>query len=405
MNENEIAEKVRYILEPIGQSLVLFYRTSQASGSSERESEFGNENVELLLQLESKINTVAGKDFFWQLVGFNFIWPIPKTTGTYFLLSMPKRKAEGLVRQHCEVAAMVYLKSDRVDEVLNGLLQRIKDYSAINEQNVRIISSIHQVAFNEPHLFSDDHLKKIEAIVGKFHECIENVHSRKKKLQEQRSGAPFEGPGQILAKFLPPSSTAPQLGPMPSSALITILDKLLSELTGVLAIIRFERTKQELRGVSSQINQDKKYLIDRYGELGLSKDLIEALETIDTEIEETGSKFQFSKSIGFVRKIYEESLRQFATKIRDTIGLPIPQWTNKGKMGEAINYFRSIKLISDKEEQMLTGFSGLISDTGSHSLTSEKYEVRIAKNILVEICSYLIDKVDNFLKNHSQRRP
>jgi len=377
MNENEIAEKIRYILEPISQSPVLFYRARETSESSARENEFSNEYVELLLQLESKINTDTGKDFFWQIIGFNFIWPIPKVAGTYFLSSVPKRKARELIRQHCDVAAMVYLKSDRIDEVLNGLLQRIKDYSSINEQNINIISCIHKVVFNEPYLFSDDHLKKIEAIVGKFKECINKVDLRGKS-------------------FTFPSA------PTRSFTLITMLDKLLSDLTGVLAKIRFERTKQELRGVSSQINQDKKYLIHRYQELKLSEDLIEALERIDVEIEETGSKFEFSKSIAFVRNIYEESLRQFATKIRDTTGIGIPQWTDRGNTGEAISYFRHIKFISDKEERLLTGFSALISDTGSHSLTSERYEVRIAKNILVEICSYLLDKIDIFVKNFAK---
>jgi len=379
MQEEEIAEKIGYILEPISKSPPLFYSPKSTDGSGRGVREFSNEYVELLLQLESKINTDTGKDFFWQIIGFNFIWPIPKVAGTYFLSSVPKRKARELIRQHCDVAAMVYLKSDRIDEVLNGLLQRIKDYSSINEQNINIISCIHKVVFNEPYLFSDDHLKKIEAIVGKFKECINKVDLRGKS-------------------FTFPSA------PTRSFTLITMLDKLLSDLTGVLAKIRFERTKQELRGVSSQINQDKKYLIHRYQELKLSEDLIEALERIDIEIEETGSKFEFSKSIAFVRNIYEESLREFTIKIHDTTGKPIPQWTGKGTMGEAMSYFRHIKFISDKEERLLTGFSALISDTGSHSLTSEKYEVRIAKNILVEICSYLIDKVDNFLKNYSQTR-
>jgi hypothetical protein len=317
-------------------------------------------------------------------------------------LSVPKRKAERLVRKHYDVAAMVCLKSDRIDEVLKGLLERIKNYSSINEANIKVITCIYQVAFNEPYLFSDDHLKKIEAIVDKFHECINNVHFWEKKQQEQRSGANDEALPELLTKLLSRGFVGSMPPSFPSSDLVTNLNDLITNLKNVLAVIRFERTRQELRGVSSQINQDKKYLIHRYQELKLSEDLIEALERIDVEIEETGSKFEFSKSIAFVRNIYEESLRQFATKIRDTTGIGIPQWTDRGNTGEAISYFRHIKFISDKEERLLTGFSALISDTGSHSLTSERYEVRIAKNILVEICSYLLDKIDIFVKNFAK---
>jgi hypothetical protein len=228
-------------------------------------------------------------------------------------------------------------------------------------------------------------------IIIKLREYINKVDSLWKEQQENKLN---------LSKFLPGIPLGQIQPPLPSREQVGISGNLVVELKRNLTTIRFKRVKEELKGVSSVINQDKKQLISKYGELGLDKELIEAVERIDNEIEETGSKFEFSKIVGFVRNIYEESLREFAIKIRDIKGLDIPQWTdNKGKMGEAISYFRKINLISEKEEKFLTGFSGLISDTGSHSLTSEKFEVRIAKNILVEICFYLADKIGEFLKS------
>ncbi|MGB8656326.1 MAG: hypothetical protein WCE90_00905 [Candidatus Zixiibacteriota bacterium] len=395
MDEEEIAEKIRYILEPVGQKPPLFYRAKETSGASGRVLEFSNEQVELLLALESKIDSQPNKDSFWQLLGQNFIWPVPSILKN-ILLSVPKRKALLLARQHCDITAMVYIKSARTDKVLDGLLERIKDYGSINEATNKIVSCLHTVAFYEHYLFSDDQLKKIELIVNKLQDCINNASSLEKKQQEQ---------GLDLSKFLglPVGQTMP---PLPSNSDIRTSKNIIELVNSVLVKIRFERTKQELRGVSSEINQDKEHLIKRYGDLGLDKKLIEAIEGIDIEIEETGSKFEFSKRIGFVRNIYEESLRQFAIKIRNATGVAIPKWTdNKGKMGEAIDYFKHVKFISDKEEKLLTGFSGVISDTGSHSLTSERYEVRIAKNILVEICSYLVDKIDNYLKASPKGKP
>lgn len=396
MNEEEIAEKIRYILEPVGESHPLFYRKRDTSGDLGREYEFGNEYVELLLQLAARIDTQTGRDFFWQLLGYNFVWPITLNSKN-ILPSMPKRKAFLLCRQHCDISAMVYIKSARTDEVLDGLLERIKDYHSINEANNKIVLCLHKVAFCEEHLFSDDQLKKIELIVDKFQNCIDKINSLEKKLQEQPQALFMPSPGFAVVPLQPT---------LPSHNDIKISKNLIVIIKDVVAKIRFERTKQELRGVSSEINQDKKRLIYKYSELGLNKSLIEALEKIDIEIEETGSKFNFSKSIGFVRNIYEESLRQFAIKIQHATGIAIPQWTNdRGKMGEAISYFRHIKFISDKEEKLLTGFSSVISDAGSHSLTSEKYEVRIAKNIFVEICSYLVDKIDNYLKVLPKGKP
>jgi len=405
MDEEEIAEKIRYILEPVGQSPPLFYPAKQTTRISGRVREFSNEQVELLLALESKIDSQSNKDFFWELLGCYFIWPVPIAWLNIFP-PPPKGKALLMVRQHCDITAMVYMKSGRVDQVLNGLLERMKEYDSINESNLKVISSFSAVILYEPYLFSNHQLKQVEVILERLQGYTDKVIKLLKKQTEEREQRINEPAlPESISKALFGNVTKPIQPPLPSYNLIEKSQDLMILLKNGLMNIRFERVKEELRGVSSEINQDKKQLISKYSELGFGKELIEALERVDVETEETGSKFKYSQSIGFVRNIYEESLRQIAVKIRDATGVAIPQWTdNKGKMGEAIDYFKHIKFIFDKEEKLLTGFSGIISDTGSHSLTSERYEVRIAKNILVEICSYLVDKVDNYLKTSQKTK-
>ncbi len=389
MKPEDIAEKVRFILEPITKSPSRFYIIKKAKNV------FINEHVELLLQLESKITNKSPKEFFWQLIGRSFILPIPKLN--IKILPYSARRALPLVSKHCDCAFMVYIKTGRIDEVLKGLFNRIKDYDSINEKNYKIIFCTYQILLNEPSLFSDVHLKKIESIINEYSRCIDEASSWREKERRQKTGqAATEKSGSLsLPSLYQPQQVLSETIPMflPSQHLIDISNNLVIAVKEGLKKVRFERVKQELKGVSSQINQDKKQLISKYKDLKFSADLIEALERIDFEIEDTGSKFSYSKSIGFVRNIYEESLRQVAIKMCDITKIPIPKWTGRGKMGEAIDYLRRINFISDKEQGMLTGFSGLISDTGSHSLTSERYEVRIAKNILVEICSYLTDKI------------
>jgi hypothetical protein len=374
VEEEGVAEKVRYILESLEGGLTSFYRATVDSGSGGKRRQFSNEQVELLLQLESKIDTDRGKEFFWLLMGFSFIWPVPAGVAAALLSSLPRRKAWDSVKQHCDVAVMVYLKSGRVDEVLDGLLIRVDDYTSISEPNTAAISSLYQAVLTEPHLFSDDQLRKLEGIVDKYQHWMSKAISI--TVEEFKQAAPSLPPTDVVRNGT----------------------QLAGKLRSVLTTVRYERIKQELKGISSEINQDKRQLVRKYQELKLDSKLIEALERIDFEIEESGSGFDYSKSIAHVRNIYEESLRQFATGVRDKKKLAIPQWTERGKMGEAISYFRSIGLISRKEEQLLHGFSGFLSEAGSHRLASEKYEVRIAKNILVEICSYLVDKVDTFLR-------
>ena len=392
MQHEDIAEKIRYILEPISESPSIFY-TNKA--------QFSNEYVELLLQLEARINISTSKEFFWQLTGHDFILPIPK-----FAYMTSKKKsivtAWILIHRHSDCAFMVYMRSGRIDEALGGFFERIKDYSSVSETNYQIISCILQILSYEPNLFFDGHLKTIELIISKYQSCINEASNWESKKEQGKKGIEIVGAPPVLKDLLKlsfPGYEKEMPLTIPSHDLIVKSRTLVFNLKEVLKSVRYERIKQELRGVSSQINQDKKQLILKYVDLRFSTLLIEALEKIDTEIEETGSKFSFAKSIGFVRNIYEQSLREIALTIRDRSGKEIPKWINKGSMGEALDYFRKIDFISEKEKDMLTGFSGLISDRGSHSLTSERYEVRIAKNILVEILSYLTDKIDNFLNS------
>jgi hypothetical protein len=400
MEPEEIAEKVITILEANPEQISTFYTTSDKIKSTKTMTGFSNEYVELLLQLESKIHTPTEKDFFWQLLGFNFVSPVPRIISDALPRKRITRKALTQVRKHCDCVFMTYLRSGRVNEAMQGFSERLEKYSSVNEVSNQILFCMFQVLLMEPHLFSDENLKTIESIMTKYESCINEASSwHEKKVRKKQVAS--EQVSDPLTEFLLSTtiSTSKEQIPiyLPSTSLISKSKDLLSKLQETLKKVKFERLKEELKGVSTEINQDKNQLVRRYKDLKFNTQLTKALEDIDKEIEETGTKFSYSNSIGFVRKVYEESLRQIAIRIHDITGKSIPKWTGKGKMGEAVDYFRKIDFISEKEKNMLTGFSGFLSDTGSHSLTSEKYEVRIAKNILIEICSYLTDKLDEFI--------
>jgi len=397
MEREEIAEKVRIILEANPESLTVFYPHKNDKHPAGTRSGFSNEYVELLLQLESKIHTASSKTFFWRLLGVNFASRAPMITGRSASKIL---KAAGQVRKHCDCAFMAYLRTGQVKEALEGFSGRLKDYSCVSEVNSQIAFCILQVLLMESHLFSDSHLKTIESVMNRYQSCITEASSWHEK-KARRMQVPAEQVPDAVSKLFGLTGTPKGQIPtdLPSTDLISRSKDVLAKLRERLRQVKFQRLKEELKGVSTEINQDKNQLISKYRDLKFSKNLIEGFEKLDTEIEQVGSKFSYSKSIGFVRNLYEESLREFASRIHDTTGEAIPNWKGKGSMGAAIDYFNSkkIKLISDNERNFLTGFSNLLSDTGSHSLTSERYEVRIARNVLVEICSYLVDKINKFL--------
>lgn len=277
---------------------------------------------------------------------------------------------------------------------------RLKNYAFVNGANNNIMFCIYQVLMGEPHLFSDRQLKTIESIVGAYRRCVSEASSKHEK-KARRMQDPVEQVPDALANLFPGAfiGTSKERIPtgLPSTDLISRSRDLLSKLRERLRQVKFQRLKEELKGVSTEINQDKNQLVRKYKDLTFSAELVEALENIDAEIEESGSPFDRSKSIAFIRNVLEESVRQVAIVIRHNTGQPASQWTDRGKFGEAVTYLKEVAFISNKEEKWLAGFYGLISDTGSHRLSSERFEVRLARNILVECCYYLTDKIDKFL--------
>lgn len=398
MQPKEISEKIRIILDPNPESLSIFYPSKDSGQPTRPKSGFSNDYVELLLQLESRIHTAPSKEFFWQLMGINFASGAPRITGGSSALAMMKAAAQ--VRKHCDCAFMVYLRSGRINKALEGFSERIKDYSSVNETNNQIIFCIFQVLLMEPHLFSDVHLKAIESIMGRYQSCISDTSSWQEK-KTRKMQVPAEQVPDAVSKLLgltfagTPKEQIPT--DLPSTDLISRSKDLLSKLCERLRQVKFQRLKEELKGVSTEINQDKNQLVRKYKDLTLNTMLVEALENIDAEIEESGSPFNRSKSIAFIRNVYEESVRQVAIVIRYNTKRPVSKWTDRGKFGEAVTYLKEVGFISTKEEKWLAGFYGLISDTGSHRLSSERFEVRLARNILVETCYYLTDKIDKFL--------
>jgi len=406
VQNKDIADKIRYILEPAPAS-ARFYRRKKSINPDVIEAEFGNEHVDLLLQLESKINTQSGKDFFWRLVGHSFILPLPEDAPDKSSLSPRFSSIRALLEQLCDYAFMVYIRANKIDEAFNGFSSRLKDYTSVNPINYKIFYCIYQVLLYELYRYSEDNLKILELMIYKYQLCISETCALRKKKEEAERKLALEEPIVTMARLLgtfPEKQSLNRSQVLPTDDLIANSSDLVLKLKDALKKARFELVRKELKGVSSEINQDKNRLITKYKDLRFSTELTEALESIDIEIEEPGSKFSYSRGIGFIRNIYEQSLREIALTIRDRTGKEIPKWTDRGQMGEALDYFRKIDFISDKEKNMLNGFSGLISDTGSHSLTSERYEVRIAKNILVEILSYLTDKMDNYLNRSAKTK-
>ena len=117
--------------------------------------------------------------------------------------SAPIRKAYRVIRAHTDIAAMVYLKSQSIDEVLNGLAHQSSNSSSINAENRKAVFSICETLYHEPHLFLDTHLRKIETVIEGFRERIVSIRSSREGPQKQVSATSLHSVPEVLKKLLP----------------------------------------------------------------------------------------------------------------------------------------------------------------------------------------------------------
>lgn len=155
--------------------------------------------------------------------------------------------------------------------------------------------------------------------------------------------------------------------------------------------LRVEHLTKSINKINIEINRDKTQLIKLIFNWGLGEKYNILLEGIDKHIL-SEDKLIHGGMIGNLRNFMSDFVIDIATKISRYKRENIPHENNRQKIGDCRVYLRDELNLSNEEHKLIDSFIIILHSEGGHSFMSEKEYFRLARNIAVEICLFMMTK-------------
>ena len=168
----------------------------------------------------------------------------------------------------------------------------------------------------------------------------------------------------------------------------------LARLKSRIARVRYLRLKKELfEGQNPEINTDKQQLVSRLEALGFRKEIVGALQNLDSKLYAAGTPLDFKGCLDMLRTIYEkitqDAAKTLAAKSRKSdpnYSKPFQPW---------VQYLANERILSNDEMELGQKLYNYLSNAGTHSLGSDPEQVRVCKNMVIEFSLMTVGRVQN----------
>lgn len=157
--------------------------------------------------------------------------------------------------------------------------------------------------------------------------------------------------------------------------------------------VRYLRLKRELtEGENPEINTDREALVSRMEELGFRREIAAALEQLDRRLQAAGVPLEFKECMDLARTILEEIIEDAAKKASEgsTRALPPP--------GKDFQPWKQLLVdvgcLTADEAELFQKLYNYLSNAGTHRLGSAPEQVRISKNMVIELGVLLLGRLE-----------
>lgn len=366
MNIKDVASKIIGILEARTVDLESRFFGSEKfyTGSPPK---FCHEHVELLLKLESKIDKKDSKDFFWACISYPiFLSGTAFNLIVYNLDGARVSKTINAVKENSDVCFMAYLRANKIDGALDGLIRKLSRGNPLTSVELKILRCLNEVLDNEPYQFNSKQFDKIE-------KCIQLCRSMI---------APLKAIGLQNTQ-----KKGIEKG-------IYFLDKSFKQ-------SRYQRIKKELEFENIEINLDKELVQNEINKFGFSDDLNKCLNRFEDNYRKAKDEFDFKETMGHIRSFMELLIEQIAGKVENIS--QVHSSHDFSKFGGNRSYLsrNDVKFLDLEQDNLLGNIYKFISGTGVHLIKSQRECARLAKNISIEWALFLLRR----LEKYSEDRP
>jgi hypothetical protein len=157
--------------------------------------------------------------------------------------------------------------------------------------------------------------------------------------------------------------------------------------------VRYLRLKKQLlEGENPEVNTDKQVLVSRLGTLGFRKEIIEALHELDTKLYAAGKPLDFKSCMDLLRTIYEEIVEDAAKTVGQKRNKPSP---SGGPFQPWRQYLEDEGILSKDEGDLAQKLYNYLSNAGTHRLGSAPEQVRVSRNMVIELSLMVVGRVQN----------
>lgn len=175
----------------------------------------------------------------------------------------------------------------------------------------------------------------------------------------------------------------------------TAIDQELNRLRARIAKVRYLRLKKILmEGENPEINTDKEVLISRLETLPFRTEIADAFRQLDRILYRAGTFLDFKGCMDLIRTIYEEIIEDAAKTAADKTGNAPPDYPKK-PFNPWNQYLKSKEILTDVESELTQKLYNYLSEAGSHKLGSAPEQVRVTKNMVIELGLLVVGRLQH----------
>jgi uncharacterized protein Smg (DUF494 family) len=158
--------------------------------------------------------------------------------------------------------------------------------------------------------------------------------------------------------------------------------------------VRYLRLKKELfEGQNPEINTDKQALVSRLEAMGFRKDIVAALQSFDVKLYAAGTPLDFKGCMDLLRTIYEEITEDAAKTVATRRSKPTPNYSKPFQPWA--QYLETEGVLTSEERELVQKLYNYLSNAGAHTLGSAPEQVRVSRNMVIELGLIMVGRVQN----------
>lgn len=269
--------------------------------------------------------------------------------------------------------------------------ERYVDFDRIwvNSRGIRFLVYVYSQRFNDILLFVESHIGEYKAHEFSlfFSGCLYLLRNEPNRFTQNQ----LVGIDRLLPVWSLKLPARPAFGGDPVVAENGFaLDSLASILGKELRAILYGRTKEKFMPVNMEINRDEELVRQAIGRFKLPEELSETLDRINVRLSASSDDLDHASLIADIRSFFEGLVKEMAKKI------DIPTRCKLATFGGCRDFFkqRDVALTNDKSDALLNALYGFLSNEGAHALVSRSENVRISKNMVIELSLFLLESLE-----------